>query len=222
MSHHFGFGNIDVGSLETIRNKHTKVVASGKFKEKLMLKQRALEVRRSKRFTNFMQFRNKWCITEWKSLQTKKIAWGNRLIWHINTVVLPTRLQHDDRVILITIQTKRILWRTTGCKQTNSTILEKIQGDQTLRTQRITSAIWTKPLGKRLSSRLCRMRPLSTSFWSTTWIQTNRLHITRIATNMEFGIRLPVTNKRISNRFKEWTFTLPTLLTRKNNSMKPS
>lgn len=43
MSHHFGFGNIDVGNLETIRNKHTTVSPSLKFKEKLQLKQRQLE-----------------------------------------------------------------------------------------------------------------------------------------------------------------------------------
>jgi hypothetical protein len=44
MSHHFGFGNINVTTLESIRNKHTTVNPSLKFKEKLHFKQRALEV----------------------------------------------------------------------------------------------------------------------------------------------------------------------------------
>jgi hypothetical protein len=43
MSHHFGFGNINVTTLESIRNKHTTVNPSLKFKEKLHFKQRALE-----------------------------------------------------------------------------------------------------------------------------------------------------------------------------------
>jgi hypothetical protein len=52
MSHHFGFGNIDVGNLETIRNKHTSVSPSLKFKEKLQLKQRQLEVSKSVSYFN--------------------------------------------------------------------------------------------------------------------------------------------------------------------------
>ena len=46
MSHHFGFGNIHVEKVAGpyINNKATKIEASGKFKEKLMLKQRQLEV----------------------------------------------------------------------------------------------------------------------------------------------------------------------------------
>ena len=45
MSHHFGFGNIQVDKVgaRSIRNKATSLEASGKFQEKLMLRQRALE-----------------------------------------------------------------------------------------------------------------------------------------------------------------------------------
>lgn len=46
MSHHFGFGNIQVDKVASpyVTNKATKLEASGKFKEKLMLKQRQIEV----------------------------------------------------------------------------------------------------------------------------------------------------------------------------------
>jgi len=45
MSHHFGFGNIQVDKVASpyVTNKATKLEASGKFKEKLMLKQRQIE-----------------------------------------------------------------------------------------------------------------------------------------------------------------------------------
>jgi hypothetical protein len=45
MSHYFGFGNIAVDRLisPNARNKATGKAGSGKFKEKLMLKQRIIE-----------------------------------------------------------------------------------------------------------------------------------------------------------------------------------
>jgi len=45
MSHYFGFGNLKLDTLSSPQGKVTGHDASGKFKERLMVKQRKLEVR---------------------------------------------------------------------------------------------------------------------------------------------------------------------------------
>ena len=45
MSHYFGFGNLKLDALTSPQGKVTGHDASGKFRERLMVKQRKLEVR---------------------------------------------------------------------------------------------------------------------------------------------------------------------------------
>ena len=44
MSHYFGFGNLQIEHLKGTKSKTTGLEQSGKFKEKLILKQKQLEV----------------------------------------------------------------------------------------------------------------------------------------------------------------------------------
>ena len=55
MSHYFGFGNLKLDALSSPMGKVSGHEASGKFRERLMVKQRKLEVRQVIWITHFVQ-----------------------------------------------------------------------------------------------------------------------------------------------------------------------